>query len=226
MQEKIHNLKEKVETGQKIEFQLLKMLADPMRTRIILELLLHDELDTKELQKRIPISRSTLGHHLQKLVEFEIIKVRINEKGYATKFYSLTQSLISKFSLKQLIDTPDEKFQSQMIINSFASLVGVMQFISNIATESYNQLTNVKIENVIKKENAILYTTKGKEIVFPPISFNIIPNHLVPQYQEYLREFIEKTKKIIIDSGPVTNSDLPLYAFINTGFPLLFQDSI
>ena len=218
-------INEKTATDQTLEFQILKMLSDPMRTRIILELLVHEEMSTIELQKRIPIGRSTLGHHLQKLEENNIVKVRIQEKGYSVKFYSLTKALISKFSLKQALNTPDKNDQAQSILDAFSSLTGVLQFIANIAYESYNTLQQSKITNIHKKGSDIWYQIDKLENQFLPISFNIIPNSMVSDFQNLVREFIEKSQQVQSDDKPITNANLPLYAFITTGFPILFFSS-
>ena len=207
---------------QSFEFQLLKMLSDPMRTRIILELLVHEELSTKQLLKRIPIGRSTLGHHLQKLEEYDILTVRIQEKGYSVKFYSLSKTIQSKFSLKQALDSSDSITQSQLLIDAFSSLTGVLQFIANIAYESFMTLHLSNISNIHKNQSEVLYSVNGRENQFLPVSFNIIPKQLVPEFQILIHEFIEKSKCLITDDKPITDDNLPLYAFITAGFPILF----
>lgn len=216
----------KDEQEQLFDFQILKMLSDPMRVRIVLELLIHNELSTKQLQTRIPIGRSTLGHHLQKLEENNLISVRVQPKSYSVKYYSISKSLNSKFSLKKAINIPDVEQQSKIIMDAFSSMASVLQFMANIAYESLRKLLETKIENVNEKEQKTYYTVEGIENLFIPAQLTIISKRLIPEYVELLQEFIKKSSTIIEEDKPLKNDDLPLYAFISTGFPILFQNSI
>lgn len=211
---------------QSFDFQILKMLSDPMRVRIVLELLINKELSTKQLQTRIPIGRSTLGHHLQKLEENDLIAVRVQPKSYSVKYYSLSKSLDSKFSLKKAINIPDDEKRSRIILDAFSSMAGVLQFMANIAYESLRTLLENKIENVHERNQNTYYTVNEKENLFIPAQLTIISKKIAPDFIESLKEFIEKSSKITEDNKTLTNDDLPLYAFISTGFPITFQNSI
>ncbi len=217
---------EEEEIEQSFDFQILKMLSDPMRVRIILELLVHNELSTKQLQASLPISRSSLGHHLQKLEENNLITVRIQPKSYSVKFYSISKSLNSKFSLKKAVRKASEEQQSEIIKDAFSSVTSVLQFITNLAYESLIKLRKTSIENVQEKDQNTYYTLEGKENLFVPAQFVIIKQQQVPEFVRSLREFIIKSSSIINDEKELKNEDLPLYAFITTGFPILFKNSV
>lgn len=226
MPKKKSNTSKEEEFEQSYDFQILKMLADPMRVRIVLELLIHKELSTKQLQARIPVSRSTLGHHLQKLEENNIISVRIQPKSYSVKFYSISKPFDSKFSLKKAIKTTNKNKQSEIIMETFSALTGVLQFLANIAYESLTTLMNGTIKDVHENDQKTYYTIDDKENMFIPAHFAIIPNYQVNEFVSSLREFIKKTSVNSVSDKTLTNEDLPLYAFISTGFPILFKKSI
>ncbi len=67
---------------------LPELLADPVRARIYIEVLINEEITAQQLMKRIRISRSTMSHHLSRFVEDNVFNVRIPDTGRPIKFYS------------------------------------------------------------------------------------------------------------------------------------------
>ena len=59
----------------------LKMLSDPIRSRIMIETLLRGKITAKDLMEILNINRSAISYHLALMVENNVLDVEINEKG-------------------------------------------------------------------------------------------------------------------------------------------------
>lgn len=68
---------------------LPELLADPVRARIYVEVLLHKEITAQELMEAVFIQRSTMSHHLSRFVKEGVLKVRIESTGRVVKYYSI-----------------------------------------------------------------------------------------------------------------------------------------
>jgi len=56
--------------------QVARALADPTRLSILRMLLQHGELSCGELAERFPIAQSTVSHHLNALMQAELVAMR------------------------------------------------------------------------------------------------------------------------------------------------------
>ncbi len=68
---------------------LPELLADPVRARIYVEVLLNKEITAQELMDAVSIQRSTMSHHLSRFVQEGVLKVRIESTGRVVKYYSI-----------------------------------------------------------------------------------------------------------------------------------------
>ena len=88
---------------------LVELLADPVRTRIYMEVLLNREITAHELMKITKISRSTVSHHLTRFVKEEVFSVRIDSTGRAVKFYSVNPNYSETLVITSKDDTSKRK---------------------------------------------------------------------------------------------------------------------
>ena len=79
---------------------VLQLLTDETRYKIFQETLKHGEMTTSKYLDLISISRSTLSHHLSKLVSADILHVRIAPIGRTQKFWTVN---LSGFPLRRRV---------------------------------------------------------------------------------------------------------------------------
>jgi DNA-binding transcriptional ArsR family regulator len=65
------------------------LLADPVRARIYVEVLVNQEMTAQELMEVVDINRSTISHHLSRFVKEGVFNVSIDPIGRAVKYYSI-----------------------------------------------------------------------------------------------------------------------------------------
>ncbi|MCK5298569.1 MAG: helix-turn-helix transcriptional regulator, partial [Candidatus Heimdallarchaeota archaeon] len=75
------------------EYKLLEILGDPVRAQIYFEAMIQEEITAKQLLEKLTINRSTLTHHLTKMVEAGIFEVRVQTLGRPIKFYRISDEL-------------------------------------------------------------------------------------------------------------------------------------
>lgn len=56
--------------------QIARALADPTRLSILRALLQHEELSCGDLAERFPVAQSTVSHHLNSLVNADLVAMR------------------------------------------------------------------------------------------------------------------------------------------------------
>jgi len=150
---------------------LVELLADPVRARIYIEVLLNREITAQELMSITNISRSTISHHLTRFVKEEVLSVRIHSTGRAVKLYSINPNYSETLILNSKDDTNRRKRQ---IFLETAS--AHLQVISNLMLER-----SQAIENVTSKELGF-----GKQVVF---TFDFIP-------EEHTKIWIDMDRRI------------------------------
>jgi DNA-binding transcriptional ArsR family regulator len=71
------------------DMTLPELLADPVRARIYIEVLLNKEMTAQELLEAVSIKRSTMSHHLTRFVKEGVLNVRVESTGRLVKYYSI-----------------------------------------------------------------------------------------------------------------------------------------
>ena len=146
---------------------IIKLLGEPIRSRIFLEVLLNKEVSTNELLERINISKGTMSHHLTKLVNAGLLEVKIQSTGRPLKYYSLRQKTKIVY---------DEKHKKSDKVQFFQSATAQIQMIANMMKEtsieiSSNKLGDTKVENftftmqIVSAEAAKIIQTKFREFM-------------------------------------------------------------
>jgi ArsR family transcriptional regulator len=69
-------MNERRELSEREATQVARALADPTRLSILRALLQHGELSCSELAERFPIAQSTVSHHLNTLMQAELVAMR------------------------------------------------------------------------------------------------------------------------------------------------------
>ncbi|MFX0108667.1 MAG: ArsR/SmtB family transcription factor [Candidatus Hodarchaeota archaeon] len=106
--------------------RLSELLVDPVRSRIYFEVLLKGEVTAQHLMDLVEVNRSTLSHHLTKMVESSVLQVRVESVGRPTKFYRLHKMLTEKI----VLDKTKELGQHLAFTESTAAH---LQLIANLA---------------------------------------------------------------------------------------------
>ena len=78
---------------------LPELLADPVRARIYIEVLLNKEMTAQDLLEAVSIKRSTLSHHLTRFVKESVLNVRVESIGRLVKYYSINTAYSEKIIL-------------------------------------------------------------------------------------------------------------------------------
>lgn len=79
---------------------LPELLADPVRARIYVEVLLNKEITAQELMEVVNINRSTMSHHLSRFVKEQVLNVRIESIGRSIKYYSINSNYSEEIIIK------------------------------------------------------------------------------------------------------------------------------
>lgn len=79
---------------------LPELLADPVRSRIYIEVLLNKEITAQDLLEAVSIKRSTLSHHLTRFVKERVLNVRVESTGRVVKYYSINTAYSEEIILE------------------------------------------------------------------------------------------------------------------------------
>ncbi|HUT80067.1 MAG TPA: winged helix-turn-helix domain-containing protein [Candidatus Bathyarchaeia archaeon] len=169
-----------------------ELLYDPMRSKIIFEIVLKGEVTAESLMEQTEKSRSTISHHLKKLVESGIIDVYMNPTG-KTKYYRLTQDLQRlMYSLdkeKLASGTPEE--QSDFIIDMGQMFSIINHTYANLYSDQLKLYQKYKPfdEITVNENEEITFTINNKKrIEMPYLTFFITGE----EQAEFLREKFDK----------------------------------
>ena len=93
------------------EYKLLEILGDPVRAHIYFEAMIQKEITAKQLMEKLTINRSTLSHHLTKMVEEGVFDVRVQTIGRPVKYYRISE-LMNRRPIIKKTDKGDDPEQS------------------------------------------------------------------------------------------------------------------
>jgi DNA-binding transcriptional ArsR family regulator len=130
--------------------RLMDLLADPVRSRIYFEVMRQGETTANHLMQHVAINRSTLTHHLTKLVEAKALLVRVQELGRPIKYYRLNEDIEDRL----VIEGDDDSVETlQKRIAFLESAIAHLQMITNLAHESVSQRRQeLALKEVIRKK--------------------------------------------------------------------------
>ncbi len=144
---------------------LPELLADPVRARIYMEVLVNREVTAQDLMERTKISRSTLSHHLSRFVDSGVLNVRVGSEKYhrLVKYYTINPDYSEEIVIESAQD-PDGKRRKAFLESSAAHL----QVISHLILERANSTKRSKGSvtftfNLLSEEEARIWNEEYEE---------------------------------------------------------------
>ncbi|MFW9921971.1 MAG: ArsR/SmtB family transcription factor [Candidatus Thorarchaeota archaeon] len=183
--------------------QSFELLMDPIRSKILFEIVLKGEVTAEMLTESTGKSRSTISHHLKKLVESGIVEVYMNPVG-KTKFYRIIQDIESlAYSLnKEEFKKGSNETKSAFILELANIFAIVNNIYSNLFSDQIKLLSGKQpFDDVNVESNGNIHLKIGeKEIMMPYMTFFITGEEEAKFVQEkiqgVMREFGEKFREI------------------------------
>ena len=202
----------------------LKMLSDPIRSRILIETLLRGKITAKDLMEILNINRSAISYHLGLMVENNVLDVEINEIGRPVKSYSMrSRDLITKFD--EMINSASEEEKRELLLAKLNLFAGTMQMLGNLSVDAIQQIKDSSaINDVGSSINSIVdYTFKNNKEFFVPLVFDFLSPDEV---KELMDDFIDITIKKIgptlkRNSQEIIKEGKVPYLMMFSCFPLL-----
>lgn len=202
----------------------LKMLSDPIRSRILIETLLRGKITAKDLMEILDINRSAISYHLSLMVENNILNVEINEIGRPVKSYSMkSRDLITGFD--KMINSASEEEKNELILAKLNLFAGTMQMLGNLSVDAIQQIQDSSaIENVgISKKSIVDYTFKNNKEFFIPLAFDFLTleevkglmGDIIALTNEKIGPSLKRNSQEIIKEGKIP------YLMMFSCFPLL-----
>ncbi|MFX0095965.1 MAG: winged helix-turn-helix domain-containing protein [Candidatus Hodarchaeota archaeon] len=203
----------------------LDVFLDPVKSKILFQVILYGETTAEALEGYLQKSRSTISHHLKKLVDNHILQVRIGTGKI--KYYSFNQEkhLSYKLDLEDILSSSLEK-SSKSIIRYLQTIAINNGIFSSIIAESCKQLRKHQPFDKIRKDSNdnLILEIKDSEIIVPTLRLLAVNEEqaqfLVRHFDEVLKEAYEKFKELFSEIGNIDQSK-PKYLLNFTLFPYL-----
>lgn len=195
--------------GEKGNYAIIELLADPIRSRIFFEITLNKEVSTSKLLDRIKISKGTMSHHLSKLVKAGLLEVRIQSAGRPIKYYSLKTSskILKGKKVKELTYSEEPKKTEKVLF--FQSATVQLQMISNLMKDTATEISKKKSEE-IEMDN-FAFTMQ----IFSSAAANVAKK----RFSKFIKELNEELKEI--EKGNEDSLEEPLHVLFSGIFPIL-----
>jgi DNA-binding transcriptional ArsR family regulator len=191
--------------------QLLEILVDPVRAQIYFEAMVHKEITAKQLMEKLTINRSTLTHHLTKMVQKGIFEVRVQSTGRPIKYYRIKKSTDQPILIERVYDDkiPEQELRNRITI--LESAIAHLQVITTTTQRMARQL----IGELKSKDRRI---DKQQIVSF---SFSLLASEeaeiLNKKYMKFLKEIQDDLQKIKIDA----EKDTPDYLVFSGIVPII-----
>lgn len=191
---RVQYLKPKKEQPEGKLFDPIEVLLDPIRSKILFEVVLRGEATAEILVESTKKSRSTISHHLKKLVEHEILEVFMNPTG-KTKFYRMSQdftNLIFTFDKEEFLKSSIED-RSTHVMNLYQLYAIINHIYANIFSDQIKLFQKyLPFEDVGVKDKVIEFKIKNKEIKMPYFSSIIVGEKQAAYLNKKLREVMKE----------------------------------
>ncbi|MCG3252434.1 MAG: winged helix-turn-helix transcriptional regulator [Candidatus Heimdallarchaeota archaeon] len=193
-------MKPKTESPDAGTVDALEVLLDPIRSKIVFEIIFKGEVTADKLVDITKKSRSTISHHLKKLVESGLIDVYMNPTG-KIKYYRINQNITDMMytlDKESLLASPIEE-RSAFVLDMQQFFVIINHIYTSVLTDQIKKLEqNQPFEDVFydEKTGDLWYKIKGKSYPIPYHS-SIITNEeealfLIGKMREVMKEYQEK----------------------------------
>ncbi len=190
---------------------IIRLLTDPIRSRIFLEILLNKEVSTSKLLERINISKGTMSHHLTKLVNAGLLDVKVQSTGRPLKYYSLkkTSKIMQEENVVKLTYNEESKKSEKNLF--FQSATAQLQMIANLMKDT---------ESIINSEK-----NREKDIKNFAFTMNIFSSEAAVIAQRKMKIFIkELSEELKILENNEDHTKEKVHFFFSGLFPILTPD--
>ena len=214
----------KSETDESNVLDFFDLLSDPIRSKIMFEILIAGEVTADIIVTKTGKSRSTISHHLKKLVVGGLLEVHMSPTG-KTKHYRFNREIGNQRFVtdkKELLESPIEE-SSKFILDN-VKVAGVFnQVYSNIFADTvrYLQENQPFDEVTMNEDNIIEYHINKKKATVPTIMTLFVSEEAATFVESKLDElFAELNEKF----GPypekmLENKSDPIYILSANIFP-------
>ena len=194
-------------------FDLFELLLDPIRSKIIFEIVLKGEATADYLIEVTNKSRSTISHHLKKLVENRILEVHMNPTG-KTKYDRISQDLSDleyTFNEEEFLQSSLEE-KSLYVLNFYQVFAIFSNIYANIFSDQIKFFQkHFPFEEVRRENNRFQFRIKDTEIEIPYFTAiitdekraNFLKSKLRDVMKEYQKEFGDEAENMYkLDAKP------------------------
>jgi DNA-binding transcriptional ArsR family regulator len=196
------------------------VLSHETRLSIFLYLLIYHELTLDELSIHLGKSKSTIHHHVQKLLEAGILKEYI-KPGSKVRYYSSILKKVQQEILANLNETSFENLNPQERILQIKKIFSVLTQIMLLSTSTMDLAMNHQKHIVQELEETLGIGGGNKEINLYDVLDRFPVNmgvHLLDesQYKTFIKDLAKLDKKV---EDPDSTSIKP-YVFFMVGLPM------
>ncbi len=184
-----------------------EILLDPVRSKILFEILLNGEVNVEQIIEATEKSRSTISHHLKKLVESGLLDVYMHPTG-KTKYYRITKN-IQKF----MYSLDEDKLAQGTIEEKSTYLIEMVNMFSMISHIFANiQSDQIKLykehqpfdKAVFNEDKDLTITINKKKIKEPYLTFFISGEKQADFVRKGLRKLMKDFDK---EFGDMPNAE-------------------
>jgi DNA-binding transcriptional ArsR family regulator len=177
-------------------FDPIEELIDPIRSKILFETLLKGRTTAEMLEKSTKRSKSTVSHHLKKLVIAGLLDVSIGTSK--TKYYQLSERAQQRgFAYKfdqEAFSKATEENQAEFIIDLFkvSSVLGHVH--ANLFSDQVEFLrSKIPFDSVmLDEDNRINFKIDGIKSKMPTQLSTIVPEEALKFISKRINELIEE----------------------------------
>ncbi|HUU77660.1 MAG TPA: winged helix-turn-helix domain-containing protein [candidate division Zixibacteria bacterium] len=224
---KLQFIKPSSDDNEETAIDPIELLLDPMRTKILFEVILNNEITAEKLMESTKKSRSTISHHLKKLVESGIIEVYMNPTG-KIKHYQLNKKFTNRFYTldKEGLTSSSLEESSEFVIEFLKMIAMVGHIYANMFSEQVKLLQEkIPFEKVIIDENNdITFFIGGKKHKMP-YTTNFITGKKEAEFltkglkklmKEFMEEFGDSSEAFLnLDSKPMYLFNAQLFPYFD-----------
>ncbi|TFG09011.1 ArsR family transcriptional regulator [Candidatus Heimdallarchaeota archaeon] len=191
-------LKSSIEKEGKLDYDPIKDLVDPVRSKILFETLLKGKTTSEMLEKSTGKSKSTVSHHLKKLVQGKLLEVSIHPTG-KTKYYQLSKEIRSggfAYTLdKEKFREASLEEQTEFIEHLFNVGSIFSHVFANLFSEQAEYLTRNAIEKIIlDKDEKVEFSLNNKNSKLPTQLNTIVSKEAVKLINLRLDEIVAEVE--------------------------------
>jgi DNA-binding transcriptional ArsR family regulator len=205
------------EANNSIRIEVLKLMDNITRLRIILSILIFKKISLTKLSELLGRAKSTITHHIKKLENLGVIKsTRKESRGSIdAKFYELIPEFLQKISFEEKIN--DENQFSKAVLNDIL-FFKVIKLLFEQVIFYYEAISNKKL----KTKPNLFKDFRDSHFKIPlNYDFWFLSEKALDEYKELNKKYNHKLKEIINRENIENPESIRPYLVLNTFIPLL-----